>query len=929
MKRIPPEDQEGEYISPSDCQEERKSAKDTWVEVRWVIIAPLMGIAAGSKLGQYEICGDLGAGGMGEVYRARDPRLGREVALKVLPEALAADAQRIERFEREAKVLASLNHPNIGSIYGFEDSSGVHALVMELVEGSTLAARIAQGKILLDEALPIAKQIADGLEYAHERGIVHRDLKPANVKITPEGAVKILDFGLAKALEGDLASVDISSSPTLSRMATQAGMILGTAAYMSPEQAKGKPVDRRTDIWGFGCVFFEMLTGKKPFDGETVTDVLAAVVRGEPDWSLLPANTPPAARSLLQRCLKKDVKQRMQAAGDVRIVIEETMSGVSSLLGTQEEGRSQGRVEATTPLRRVLPWAGTVLFAILAAVFAVGYFTRAPQQASLHFSTVTNLDGVQSQPALSPDGRSVAFVSNRDGRFNIYVGLISGGRLVQVTNDPNLKVRPAWSRDGTTIAYGRLNQSGIWDIWEVAALGGTPRRLILNATEPAWSPDGRSLAYENTATGTLWISGVAGEKAHQVAGPSGKRWRATEPRFSPDGKEIAFISRANGPYGELDVADVASGKVRTLTNDHALALSPAWSPDGRHIYFASSRSGTMNLWKMAATGRRVEQITAGGGDDAQLDVSADGKKIVFATWRLDTNIVRLDLEGKPGQQVAKLLTTDPGRNHVGPVYSPDGKRLTYFSNLKGAENESIWVANADGSDAVQLVRDNRVNVFPTWSTDSRHVIYQAETEVVTDDEYRSVAVSGGAPETMVKNAIDRFFDVGLDGRLLFRTAQDEITAFDPRDNKTEPLGTVYETVRTAPLRWSPDGRSVAYVVAASREEDPAAGLWVNDFKNPPRQIFRGWADWWFVRGQGNEIYFLEGKPDLNGVLCKIGWDGQGLTRMSATIPMIASYWVDPGRNSQDHFTVSPEGRYVAYQAQTVMGANIGMIENVR
>ena len=872
------------------------------------------------------------------MYRARDARLGREVALKVLPEALAADAERLGRLEREAKVLASLNHPNIASIYGFEDSAGVHALVMELVEGSTLAARIAKGEIPLDEALPIAKQIAEGLEYAHERGIVHRDLKPANVKITPDGAVKILDFGLAKAIEGDPASADISSSPTLSRMATQAGMILGTAAYMSPEQAKGKAVDRRTDIWAFGCVFFEMLSGKKAFDGETVTDVLAAVVRGEPDWSLLPPNTPPATRSLLQRCLRKEPKQRLQAIGDARIRIEEAMSGVPSFLAPHEEVGTHGRVKATR-LLRFLPWAATLLFAILAGVFAAGYFTRVPQQTSLHFSTVTNFDGVQSQPALSRDGRSVTFVSNRDGHSNIYVGLISGGRLVQVTNDPNLKAGPAWSPDGTTIAYGRLNQFGIWDIWEVAALGGTPRRLILNATDPAWSPDGHSLAYENIAKGTVWIAGLGGENAHQVAAPSGNRvgtvvqpglgQRATDPRFSPDSSQIVFISRGNGPYGEVEVADIRSGKVRQLTNDNALALSPAWSPDGGYIYFASSRGGTLNVWKIAATGGRAEQITAGEGDDAQLDASSDGKRIVFSTWRLNTSIVQSDLAAKPGQQTPKSLTTDPGRNQVAPVYSPDGKHLAYFSNLKGAENESVWVANADGSDAVQLVRDNLVNLFPAWTPDSHHVIYHAEANVVTDDEYRSVPVSGGAPETVLKNATDRFFDVGLDGRLLFRTSQDGIAAFDPRDNKLEPLGTVHASVKAASLRWSPDGRAAAYVVAASREEDPAAGLWVTDFKNPPRQIFRGWADWWFVRGPGNEIYFIEGKPDLNGVLCKIGWDGQGLTRTSVTIPMIDSYWADPGRNSQDHFTVSPDGRFVAFQAQTVLGANIGMIENVR
>lgn len=450
----------------------------------------------------------------------------------------------------------------------------------------------------------------------------------------------------------------------------------------------------------------------------------------------------------------------------------------------------------------------------------------------------------------------------------------------------------------------------------------------MNATEPAWSPDGHSLAYENAADGAVWISGVAGENAHQVATPLGGRGRATEPRFSPDGSQIAFISRANGPYGELDVTDLHSGKVRRLTDDGALALSSAWSPDGLYIYFASGRSGTMNLWKIAATGGRAEQITAGEGDDAQLHVSSDGKKIVFSNWRLNTNIARLELTEKAGQ-TPTVLTTDPGRNQVAPVYSPDGKHLAYFSNLKGAENESVWVSNADGSDGVQLVRDNRINVFPLWNPDSQHVIYHAEAPVTTGDEYRSAPLSGGAPETMLKNVSDRFFDVGADGRLLFRTPEDVITSFDPQDKKTEALGTAHETVKMAPVRWSPDGRSVAYVVAAKREDDPAAGLWVNDFKNPPRQIFKGWVDWWLIRSPGNDIYFMEAKPDMNGVLCKIGWDGSGLTRTSVIIPMIHSYWVDPGRNSQDHFTVSPDGRYVAYQAQTVVGANIGMIENVR
>src|SRR5580658_8151546 len=286
-----------------------------------------MALPVGTKLGCYEIVATLGAGGMGEVYRARDSKLGRQVALKVILEAFASDTNCMARFEREAKLLASLNHPNIATIHGLEDSGSTRALVMELVEGPTLADRIRHGPIPLDEALPIARQICDALEFAHEHAVIHRDLKPANVKVAPDDAVKVLDFGLAKALEGDPSSGDIATSPTISRMATQAGVLFGTAAYMSPEQAKGKTVDRRADIWAFGCVLYEMLTGKHAFDGETVTDTLAAVIKEEPDWSRLPAGTPIRVRVLLQRCLQKDPKQRLRDIGDARISIDEVRSG--------------------------------------------------------------------------------------------------------------------------------------------------------------------------------------------------------------------------------------------------------------------------------------------------------------------------------------------------------------------------------------------------------------------------------------------------------------------------------------------------------------------------------------------------------------------------------------------------------------------------
>src|SRR6516162_4555598 len=325
-------------------------------------------LSAGTKIGPYEVVGALGAGGMGEVYRARDTKLGRDVALKVPPEVLAGNAERMARFRREAQVLASLNHPNIATIYGLEQSNGHWALVMELVEGPTLAERIRgsadvgavrEPPLELDEALRIAKQIAEGLEYAHERGIIHRDLKPANVKVRPDGTVKILDFGLAKALEETPAAGSIDISPTMSAAASREGIILGTAAYMSPEQARGKTVDRRCDIWSFGAVLFEMLSGKQAFAGEDVSQTLAAVIMKEPDWNALPASTPPNIQKLLRRCLVKDLRSRLQAIGEARIAVEETLTGSSAVGAVHESPLPQ---PAPLPIwRRALPWALAVV----------------------------------------------------------------------------------------------------------------------------------------------------------------------------------------------------------------------------------------------------------------------------------------------------------------------------------------------------------------------------------------------------------------------------------------------------------------------------------------------------------------------------------------------------------------------------------------
>ncbi len=883
----------------------------------------------GTKLGSYEVLAPIGAGGMGEVYRARDAKLERDVAIKVLPASFVQNGERMARFRREAKLLAGLSHPNIAAIYGVEDWESADALVMELAEGPTLADRIGQGPIPLDEALPIARQIAEALEYAHERGVVHRDLKPANIKVSRDDCVKILDFGLAKAIEGEAEAADINNSPTLTTMATQAGVLLGTAAYMSPEQAKGKPVDRRADIWAFGCVLYEMLTGKRAFAGETTAETLALVLKNEPDWAKLPKDTPIHVRVLLERCLQKDPKQRLRDIGDARISLDEVLSGVAKDLVV-----SAG---AAAPVwRRVLPWAlAALLVGALISGLAVWKFAALVPQSPMHFSAVTNFGGVQAEPAISPDGRSVAFVSNRDGHFNIYVGLVHGGNLIQITGDPNLKAAPSWSPDGTTLAYARLNHWGIWDIWEVPALGGTPRRVILNAADPTWSPDGHSLAYVNMADGAIWISGISGENA-RLAVPPGPFWNwDTQPRFSPNGREIAFAarSRVGGAYGELAVADLASGKARLLTHDNALALSPAWSPDGKFIYFASSRSGTINIWKIAATGGKPVQITAGEGDDADLDVSKDGKEIVFGTLRQKIGLAQLDLQAKPGQSSVTMLTNDPSRNQFGPAYSPDGKHLAYFTNLKGAEREAIWVSDADGSNAAPLVQDSRHNFFPAWTPDGKDITYVSDYASGSGGlqagelEFRIVPVSGGVPQTLLTMSTWSGPDVGHDGRLLYLGTRGRVETFDPRDGKKQTLGTLPAVALWFSLRWSPDERSVAYAVRAHRADDPNAGLWVNDFKNPPRQIFHGWVIW-FARGPGDAIYLLEGQPDLTAVLWKVNWNGQDLERTSWTVPFLYdfNYYHTMTVNQ---FDVSPDGHYLPFETEQVLQENLGMIQNVR
>ena len=367
----------------------------------------------GKTLAHYEIVGELGRGGMGEVYRAIDTKLKREVAIKVLPEEFTQDRDRLARFEREAQILASLNHPNIATIHGIEDADGVKALVLELVEGPTLAERIAEGPILIEEVLAIARQIADALEAAHEAGVIHRDLKPPNVKLRDDGTVKVLDFGLAKALANDAAAANLSELPTVTAAGTRAGVILGTPAYMSPEQARGKPLDKRTDIWSFGCVLYEILTGRAAFLGETLSDTLASILERDPDWSALPPATPRNMKTLLRRCLQKQTTRRLRDIGDARMELEETFDDVAEAT-TKETSRGS-----------MLPWGVSAVLAVALAVLSVVTPIESPTRVvrtAIPLSPDQQVTGQIGLPlAMAPDGRRLAYTTNEAGTTRLYL----------------------------------------------------------------------------------------------------------------------------------------------------------------------------------------------------------------------------------------------------------------------------------------------------------------------------------------------------------------------------------------------------------------------------------------------------------------------------------------------------------------------------
>ncbi len=597
-------------------------------------------LTSGTKLGPYEVLSPLGAGGMGEVYRARDTKLSRDVALKVLPEALAKNPERMARFQREAQVLASLNHPNIAAVYGLEDSGGVRALVMELVEGPTLVERIegASPTIPLDETLQIAKQVAEALEYAHERGIVHRDLKPANIKITHENQVKVLDFGLAKALDpqtcasgvGAIQESPLQNSPTLSIAATQEGAILGTAAYMSPEQARGKPVDKRADIWAFGVLLHEMLTGKQLFAGETVSDTLAAVLKTEANWDALPTGIPANIRKLMRRCLEKDPKLRLRDIGEARIAIGETLSGPPDL-GAVHEPPLQHFVG-----RRAANWAAATILLLLAGVAGMWIESRRATPPPRWSGDLLAGPTIAFGPRVSPDARLVAFQAMVDNLTQVAVTDPGSGNWTVLTHDRSHGPVSTlnWSPDSSKIYFDRFSPQPV-GIYSIPALGGEERFLFANAASPEPLPDG-----------SLLIVRVDPDRRNQVYHfwPENGRlqalgaWVDLNPsaamRVFPGGREAAFFGTVKGTGSDssphLYALDIATGRTRRLAPELSIVQSAQLFPlavtlDGRSVLIDLPSGSLHRIVAIPRSGRGpVQTLVTLTSAAWSVDPAADG-----------------------------------------------------------------------------------------------------------------------------------------------------------------------------------------------------------------------------------------------------------------------------------------------------------------
>jgi serine/threonine-protein kinase len=877
----------------------------------------------GEALSNFRVTAKLGEGGMGEVYRAHDTVLGREVAIKILPEAVAADPERLARFEREARVLASLNHPNIAHLYGLETATvdsgtgtGTGAgtqeltfLVMELVEGEGLDERIARGPVPVDEAVGMAVQIAEALEAAHAKGIVHRDLKPANVKIDPDGRVRVLDFGLAKALapdgEASASGVELSLSPTLTAHMTQAGVLLGTAAYMSPEQARGRGADRRSDVWAFGCVLMEMLTGDSPFAGDTVADILGAIVHREPDWDALPSSTPQAVRRLLRRCLRREPRNRLHDIADARIELEDARGA-----------DPPEAVAAATPApawRRVLPWAMVVALAVI----AVGSMWRAwaPRGDTILIAALeVGVPEGQFLPDdefpildVSADGRTMAFVTDGQNGRRVYVRTLDRLEARPVAGTEGA-VSPTLSPDGRWVAFFTGNT-----LLKVPVEGGSPVAL---AEAPAnrgvdWGPDGWIVLSPTFNTGLVRVAETGGTP-QILTEPDRSRQERTHrwPQVLPGGEWVLFTVGtidSPGDYDEaaVDAIHVATGERRRIAEGARIAryVPPGYLLFQRESSLLAARFDLDALEMTSAPVSLVEGVGGEGSSGAGYWAASDVSTLLYAPEIAIQDDRLLVLVDRDGNETA--LPVEP-RAYWHPRFSPDGSKIAFSIGGGAAAVDDIWVLDIASGRLDRVTFGNSGGV-PTWTPDGHRLAF-ARGGTGATGIYWKRADGSGEDELLLRSREgqvvlpDTFRPDGAE--MLVTEASGSMGIFRYRLDSRE----IHSAFVDGPWsEWSaafaPDGRFVAY----SSTENGAEDVFVTTYPEPTGKwqlsMDGGSGPVWSA--DGSEVYFAS-PAAVMAVPIDRGGDGirPGLPRQLFTGPF--KLRTAPIRN----FDVAPDGRFV-------------------
>ncbi len=840
-----------------------------------------MSLSPGTRLGPYEILAQVGAGGMGEVYRARDPRLQREVAIKVLPPALASDADRLSRFETEARSASALNHPNIVTIHEIGEAGAVRFIVMELVSGSTLRELLSNGPLPIRRLLQIAAQLADGLARAHAAGIVHRDLKPANLMLTSDGVAKILDFGLAKP-DARRPDAGVLSQLETEPGRTETGVVVGTVGYMSPEQASGAPVDFRSDQFSFGTILHEMATGKRAFLRSTAVETMAAIVREEPPaiGSVRP-DAPAPLRWIVERCLSKDPGERYASTEDLA-------RDLATLRDRLSETASTVHVAPPPSFRRALAagWASSLLLLALLVISSLRRRENSSPPAGIDatLSQLTNYGGDENSGALSPDGRQFAFVSGKGGSRDIWVRQVSGGEPLQVTRDAAVETDLVYAPDGETLYYTTLGEERP-TIWRIPVLGGTPRRIAEGARYPCPAADGKRLACVRASTpdfllgvdpGTIEIGdadGSGARKVHEGRGIGPLSW-------SRDGRRLAFTTAAFFETRNLHVLDVETARARPLTRFPSGSVnSQAWLPGGRSLVFSRASSGSPldstadlgivsdegnvlrrltladntrfvgpdlaadgkrllattetyqhEVWRIPlgpdpkANGRDAVRLLDGSGDPFWTQVSRDGSTLLFNSRAAGTrNLWTMPLGGGSARQITFLAANAPTHSAL----SPDGSRVAYASHQTGVSK--IWVANIDGSGAVQLTDGAAPDFWPTWSPDARWIAFGSLRSGAP--QLWKAPSTGGKAEMITHEGGFRGDWSPVDNRIVHWQAG-QLQVVDADSGAVLLRVPAGDLTWTLPV-WSPDGRAFS----AMREEGfGASSLWIFDARTGERRL---------------------------------------------------------------------------------------------